>query len=229
MMVHSQSLQKKSRAATLLLATALCAFASLAGAKQLLHNIELQWRPSGQVMSGKTETLPSGLTVQIGTFNDKRDHKELIGENREDADDGTILPVSTVTDVPDWIAKNLKEILRQNGMNVVDSGAPVVLDGDVQRFFVVETNTYQADVALHLRLRDTSGATLWETSLSANESRFGRSYKKENYCELLSDTLIGMAHSLINNAQFRDAIANGAHPQPKSVDNGPTATDPIIE
>lgn len=217
----------RSRATALLLAATLGLGASMADAKRLLHNIELLWRPTSSVQATPGNTAETGLTVQLGQFGDTRDNKELIGENHEDADEGTVLPVSTVTNVPDWVAAHIKEVLLQNGVNVVDSGAPVVLDGDVQRFFVAETNTYQGNIVLHLRARDAAGTVLWETNLSASESRFGRSYKKENYCEVLSDTLINLVKGLLGNDRFRAALA-GAAAAPAGA-NGPTATDPIIE
>lgn len=226
MIFHSQPLRKKPRATALLFAASL-AFAALADAKQLLHNIQLQWRPTAKVAAA---SLPAaGIAVQIGKFGDQRDHKELIGENREEADEGTVLPVSTVTDVPGWVGANLASVLRQNGMNVVDNGAAVTLDGDVQRFFVAETNNYQADVALHLRARDAAGNVLWETTLSASDLRFGRSYKKENYEEALSNALVSLAQALLNNAKFRDALAGASAGGSTPVDNGPTATDPLVE
>lgn len=221
------------RSTLLMISFALCA-AAPAHAKKLLHNIELDWRPTSNVSATPGNAVMSGLTVQLGKFGDTRDNRQLIGENREEADEGTVLPVSTVTDVPAWIARHMKEVLQQNGVNVVDSGAAVVLDGDVQRFFVAETNNYQANIVLHLRARDASGTVLWETNLSANESRFGRSYKKENYCEVLSDTVINVTHVLLNNQKFRDALSGAAAAPQRAapyqpVDNGPTAQEPIVE
>lgn len=209
----------------LMLSIVLCGIAVPAYAKQLLHNIELDWRPTSKALASRGNPALAGLTVQLGSFGDTRANRQLIGENRKEADEGTVLPVSTVTDVPAWVAKHLKETLQQNGVNVVDSGAAIVLDGDVQRLFVEETNNYQANIVLHLRVRDTGGAVLWETNLSANESRFGRSYKKENYCELLSDTLINLTHVLLGNAKFRDAVT-GVRP---AADLAPVAEDPIVE
>lgn len=219
---------------SLVFACAIAFVAAPAQAKTLLHNIELDWRPTPKALASRSKAPVAGLTVQLGKFGDTRDNRQLIGENREEADEGTVLPVSTVTDIPAWVGQHLKEVLRQNGVTVVESGAAVVLDGDVQRFFVTETNNYQANIVLHLRARDTSGTVLWETNLSANESRFGRSYKKENYTELLSDTLINLTHVLLGNALFRDALSGAAASSHQSApyqpgDNGPTAQDPIVE
>jgi hypothetical protein len=228
MIFHSQRPSKKPRAALAFFAIALCVFASLADAKKLLHNIELTWQPTSKTTAGATN-IASGLTVQLGKFGDNRSNKDLIGENREEADEGTVLPVSTVTDVPAWVETHLRELLQQNGVNVVDSGAAVVLDGDVQNFFVTETDNYRANVVLHLRARDAAGNVLWETNLSANEARFGRSYKKENYCETLSNALVSLSHALLGNAQFRDAASGTSLPVNTPVDNGPTAQDPILQ
>jgi hypothetical protein len=205
---------------------ALCCIAPSAFAAKLLHNIELDWRPTKQALASRGDPAASGLTVQLGTFGDTRANRQLIGENREEADEGTVLPVSTVTDVSAWTVQHMKETLQRSGVNVVESGANVVLDGDVQRFFVEETKNYAANIVLHLRARDTSGTVLWETNLSANESRFGRSYKKENYSEILSDTLINLTHVLLGNAQFRDALSGAARPP---ADLAPVPEDPAVD
>lgn len=208
------------------LSIALCCVAPSAFAAKLLHNIELDWRPTKQALASRGDPAASGLTVQLGKFGDTRANRQLIGENREEADEGTVLPVSTVTDVPAWAVQHMKETLQRSGVNVVESGANVVLDGDVQRFFVEETKNYQANIVLHLRVRDTSGTVLWETNLSANESRFGRSYKKENYSEILSDTLINLTHVMLGNAQFRDALTGAARP---AADLAPVPEDPAVD
>lgn len=175
-------------------------------AKKLLENIPLEWKPTSKVTVAATPAL-SGKKVQLGAFGDTRADKTLIGKNREEERSGTVLPVSTVTDVPAWVTTQLKYLLKQNGIDVVDSGGDLVLDGDVQQFFVDETDSYRASIGLHLRLRDNAGTAVWETSLNANESRFGRSYKLENYCEVLSDALINVAGALLKNGEFRSAVA----------------------
>jgi hypothetical protein len=220
------TLRPAIRSTLLMLSIALCCIALPAHAKQLLHNIELDWRPTSKTVVGGGKPALAGMTIQLGKFGDARANRSLIGENREEADEGTVLPVSTVTDVPAWVTQHLKEVLQRNGVTVVESGAAVVLDGDVQRFFVEETNNYRADIVLHLRVRDAGGAVLWETNLSANAARFGRSYTKENYCEALSDSLVSLAHALLNHGQLRAALAGGA---PRPADLAPIAEDPIVD
>jgi hypothetical protein len=191
----------------ILCAAVLLACSSLASAAKLLENIALEWKPTSKVVLSATAPTPVGRKIQFGAFGDARADKSLIGKNREEERQGTVLPVSTVTDVPSWTAAQLKYVLRQNGIDVVDEGGELTLDGDVEQFFVDETDAYRANIGVHLRLRDAGGNILWETSINANESRFGRSYKKENYCEVLSDALINVAGGLLKNGEFRSTLA----------------------
>jgi len=174
------------------------------GAKKLLEHVPLQWRPTSQLSTfGTVETAQ--LPVQFETFKDARDKPELIGENRED---DKPKPVTTSDDVGAFVSTHMRELFNKAGLNTVDSNGAVVLKGEVRQFFVTETNTYEGAVAVHLTLVDRNGKTLWSGMASGDAKRFGRSYKAENYFEVLSDSVVNTTSSMLQSAEFQKALAH---------------------
>ncbi len=60
------------------------------GKKELLKDIPLVWKPTtklGDIPPINTANL-AGKNLQLVPFDDARANKDLIGENREDADEG---------------------------------------------------------------------------------------------------------------------------------------------
>jgi hypothetical protein len=83
----------------------------------------------------------------------------------------------------------------------------VIVKGEVRQFFVRETHTYKAEVAVHLTVLGKDGATLWSGVASGDASRFGRSYLLENYYEVLSDAVVNATSSTLQSAEFQKALA----------------------
>ena len=60
---------------------------------------------------------------------------------------------------------------------------------------------------MHVAVVDRSGKTLWSGSASGDATRFGRSYKLENYMEVLSDAVVNAASSMLQSAEFQKALS----------------------
>ena len=146
------------------------------------------------------------VRVQIVRLTDSRKNPQLIGENREDADEGEILPVTTKDDVAAWCTDRLRILLEQLGLNVVESNGDVVLGGQVRRFFVAETNTYEGDVGFMIELKAKDGRLVWSGLANGVATRFGRSYKLENYYEVISDSLLDAVQKLVAHDNFIGAL-----------------------
>jgi hypothetical protein len=170
---------------------------------RLLENIPLVWKPTTQLSSGAVES--TSAKVSFAAFKDTRQNPQLIAENREDE---TPKPVTTQDNVGAFVATHMREIFDHNGITTVDSGGDAIVSGEVRQFFVEETNTYAGQIALHVTVTSPSGKVLWEGSTSGTNSRFGRSYKAENYYETLSDTLIDATTSLLKNSDFVKALGH---------------------
>jgi hypothetical protein len=101
----------------------------------------------------------------------------------------------------------MRELFGRAGLKTVDSDGAVTIKGEVRRFFVGETSTYKSEVAVHLTVVDRGGKTLWTGNASGEADRFGRSYKLENYYEVLSDAIVNTVSSMLESAEFQKALS----------------------
>lgn len=167
----------------------------------LLEHVPLKWRPTSDLKLGTVQM--AATPIQLETFQDARANKEAIGENRED---DVPKPVTTTDDVGAFVSQHMRELLDKGGLNTVDSGGTVTIKGEVKQFFVRETSTYQSTLAVHLTVVGRDGQTLWSGMAAGDATRFGRSYKLENYYEVLSDALVNTVSSMLQSAEFQKAL-----------------------
>jgi hypothetical protein len=168
----------------------------------LLEHVPLQWKPTSQLQLGPTQM--SQAPIQFETFQDVREDKLAIGENDEDAQ---AKPVTTTDDVGAFVSTHMRELFQRAGLKTVDTDGAVTIKGEIRQFFVRETNTYQAQVAVRLTVVSRDGRTLWSGLASGDASRFGRSYKLENYYEGLSDAVVNTVSSMLQSAPFQAALS----------------------
>jgi hypothetical protein len=176
-----------------------------AHAADKLENIPLEWKPT----SPMSERLPvdvkglEGVKLQVEAFTDKREEPALIGRNMNKV---PLRIVTTKEDVPRFVTYQAKDLLSGLGLDVVESDGAVILKGEVKKFFVEETNRYNATVELRVTLTDPAGKVLWVVESAGTSSRFGIGYKAANYYEVLSDALIGAVHEVVRNSNFKKAL-----------------------
>jgi len=168
---------------------------------KLLEHVPLQWQPTSQLQLGALQ-MPQ-TSIQFETFRDARDNKEAIGENLEDA---KAKPVTTTADVGAFVSTHMRELFEHAGIKTVDNNGAVTIKGEVKEFFVRETGTYKSEVSVHVTVVGSSGKTLWSGIASGDASRFGRSYKLENYYEVLSDAIVNTVSSMLQSAEFQKAL-----------------------
>ena len=177
-------------------------------ATQLLNDVPLVWKPTSELNFGGVDLSEARRSkIQFEPFVDARKQPALIAENREDA---IPRPVTTSGNVGEFVSANVRQILDRAGLDTVDSGGDVIVSGEVRDFFVEETSLYKGTVQLHLSVRNRAGVTLWSGSASGTAQRFGRSYSQENYYEVLSDSLINATVPLVQDWDFRRALAGQA-------------------
>jgi hypothetical protein len=141
--------------------------------------------------------------VQFEKFTDAREDTKAIGENRED---DTPKPVTTRDDVGEFVGIHMRGLFDKAGLKTVDSNGAVVVKGEVKDFFVRETSTYKAEVAIHLTIMRPDGTTLWSGTAPGEATRFGRSYNLENYYEVLSDAVVNATSSLLSSPDIQKAL-----------------------
>jgi hypothetical protein len=170
----------------------------------LLLNVPLQWRPTSDLQLGTVQMTQS--PIQFEVFQDARENRQAIGENQED---DKPKPVTTRDDVGAFVSNHMRELFLHAGLNVVDSGGAVTLKGEVRQFYVRETSTYKSAVAVKLTVVSRDGRTLWSGLASGDATRFGRSYKLENYSEVLSDAVVNTVSSMLQDPHFQAALSGG--------------------
>jgi hypothetical protein len=171
-----------------------------------LENIPLVWKPTTSVAKLGAVDL-TGLAnskLQIDPVTDNRSDPGFIGQNSEKQ---PARKVTTPDNVSAFVTDHMRKLFGSGGINVVDSGGTTVLKSEIQQFFVEETETYKGDVRLKVTLSDASGKQLWTGITGGTSTRFGRSYKAENYYETLSDSVIEAVYNLLQNPGFRAALA----------------------
>jgi hypothetical protein len=168
----------------------------------LLTHMPLQWKPTSELASGTTDM--DATPIRFETFQDVRNDKEKVGENLEDAQPK---PVTTTDDVGAFVSSHMRDLFDRAGLKIVDSDAAVTIKGEVRQFFAKETSTYNSQVEVQLTVVDRDGNTIWKGLASGEATRFGRSYKIENYYEVLSDAVVNTVSSLLRSAEFRKALS----------------------
>jgi hypothetical protein len=177
-------------------------------ADPLLTNMPLIWKATTSITKFGMVNITglSRVKIRFATMTDGRLKKDLVGENREEAEEGKIKPVATPDDVAAFLTEHIRFLLDENGIATVTEKGDVVLSGTIKRFFVVETNTYQGEVMLAMQVADAAGNVRWEGMVSGGAKRFGSSYKADNYCETLSDSVVEAMYKLLSSADFMAAL-----------------------
>jgi hypothetical protein len=139
-------------------------------------------------------------------FGDVRKNPAEIGKNVEKRDGNRELIVTTKDNVAAWLTERFIHLLREFDVDAANSGGNLVLEADVVKFYVTESSLYKAEIGLKVRLKTPAGAQLWEGLITTSGSRFGSSYKAENYYEVLSNTTIDAVHALLKSEAFVQAV-----------------------
>lgn len=187
---------------TILAALLVCAAFTATSKPRLLEHIPLVWRPTSELQLGATQMTAAPVT--IAAFTDGRDNKQAIGENRED---DPPKPVTTTDDVGAFVSRNVRLLCDQAGMKTTDANGAVTVRGEVKKFFVREEATYKSEVEIQFTIVDAGGSTLWKGIASGEATRFGRSYRADNYYEVLSDALVNTMSSFLQAAEIQKALA----------------------
>jgi Uncharacterized lipoprotein len=171
-----------------------------------LQNIPLQWKPTSSFSQMGTIDLSGGTIatkIHFDPLVDTRQNPTLVAENREKAE---VRQVTTSSEVAAFVTDHLKDTMRSAGLSVVDAAADVTVSGEIRKFFVAEDSTYNGEISLMIHVKDAAGKELWAGVINGDATRFGRSYKAENYFEVMSDMLLRATYNLLATDGFRAAL-----------------------
>ncbi len=173
----------------------------------------LAWKPTSDIAErgglvvlapGSAGDVPRSAPVEILPLADARGQREFIGfSERKDCTWYARTPDDIATWCTDWV----RPVMRELGLNLVETAGAVKLSGKVLSFFVIEDSLYRAEVKLRIDAASSDGASLWSGVVTGTCARFGRNHKLDNYHEALSDALIDAAQRLAKDPSFRQAVA----------------------
>lgn len=171
----------------------------------------LVWKPTSKLSEAaeKLNLTPfANLKIALLPLVDNRKDKGLLGENREKAQARF---VSTSDQVAPFIHTQLLNLMKESGLPVTDKaeGAAIVMSAELLRFSVLETDTYQGEFRALLQVR-SGEKIVWKGMAVGRATRFGRSYKLENYHEVLSDCLVEAVSRLLSDEVFISVLAGKA-------------------
>jgi len=177
----------------------------LCGCASVHVDVPLIWKPTNDLYDADSSTLTSlnAHNYKIAAFTDIRQNKKEIARNIESSEEKL---VTTRDDVAEWCSSRFKDIVKQNGFNVVEENANVTIKGEILQFYVTEDSLYKANVGVKITVEGAGGKVMWQGLMAGHAKRFGRSYKLENYYETLSDAYLDSVNGLLKNQEFRAAL-----------------------
>lgn len=158
-------------------------------------------------ISPPSMAIPPRAPVYIAPVEDARDQREIIGENREDADERAPIPILAEGNPAEFIREAAVRELGTLGFSIAsDPGAAErTVTLRLTRFFTAEGGLYVGDVWAHAQVF-SGDDVLWQGLVSGRAKRFGRSLKAENYREVFSDATQDMIEQLAAAPGFQTAL-----------------------
>ena len=185
--------------------TASCAFAT-AGNKDM-KGVPLEWTPTSSLAEsmGPLNLLPlAKAKVWVKPFTDARADKAVVGENQEKS---VALTISTKDDVAAFLHDHLVALYKEAGipMAATPGEATAVVSVEVLRCKVTEKDTYKGELSLLIQV-EAGGKPLWRGTVMGEATRWGRSYKLENYYEAISDSLMDAVGKSLKSDPYLKAL-----------------------
>lgn len=174
----------------------------------------LVYTPTSKADPGKTAGLPAipaGTQLFLSQIVDKRQVPDpnVLGLSEESNPHAPVYNAAG-GQVPTEFIRNVfaKEMAAMGFAVTADPvAASHTLQLQLDQFWVVEGNVYQATVLGQAWLIDRTGTTRWQGPVAGKSSRWGRSRSESNYLEAFSDATLDSVVKLASNPEFRGAIA----------------------
>ena len=170
-----------------------------------LENILLDWRPTEyKAPAAVIRHSLASLSLHCLPFIDKRTmDTAIIGKNVEHTKEKT---VTTCESVAQWCRQHFSEMLHTAGAQLSDDSSAISIRATIDRFFVTEGNTYEGVACMTFQVMDGAGGRLYDKTIENKASNWGRSFKVQNYQETLSNVLVSVYKTLLEDENFLRAI-----------------------
>lgn len=185
----------------------LACVSAMAGSKDM-KDVPLAWTPTSTLAEsmGPLNLLPlAKAKIWVKPFTDTRPDKAVVGENQEKS---VALTIRTKDDAAAFLHDHLVALYKEAGlpMAATPEEATAVVSAEVLRYKVTEKDTYKGELSLLIQV-DAGGKPVWRGTVMGEATRWGRSYKLENYYEALSDSLLDAVGKSLKSDPFLKALA----------------------
>jgi hypothetical protein len=142
--------------------------------------------------------------IKVNNFSDNRENKNEIGRNTEK--ESKIKLVTTKDNIAAWCTDRFKYIAGEFGVNISDTSPTIIIDGEIERFYVREQSTYKAEIVIRITAKTSVEGKIWEGIIKGNSSRWGKSYSADNYYEAISNAFIDAIYEWLKDDSFVRAV-----------------------
>lgn len=171
-------------------------------------DVPLKWTPNQKVSLPAFDVTGGLQTVTPAPIADKREKsKSQIGENTEEKQ---VVPITTRSDVPQFVADAVSMHLKALGIELKAEGADRIVTMELLEFWVTESDTYQGQVRVKFSVTDAGGQELWGAVVNGAGENWGRSLKPINYTETLSNALQDLMVKLAGQDGFSRVVKKSA-------------------
>lgn len=176
-----------------------------------MKGVPLAWTPTSTLAEsmGALNLLPlSSAKIWIQPFTDTRPDKALVGENQEKS---VPLTITTKDDVAAFLGEHMIALYKEAGLPMAakPDEATAIVRVEVLRCKVTEKDTYKGELNLMVEVQ-VGGKPIWRGTVLGEATRWGRSYKLENYYEAISDSVMDAVGKSLKSQSFLDALAGKA-------------------
>ena len=191
----------------LIASLALVGATAMAGDKNMT-GVPLAWTPTSTLAEsmGPLNLLPlAKAKIWIKPFTDARPDKAVVGENQEKSVPRTI---STTDDVAAFLGEHMIALYKEAGLPMAANAgeATAIVSVEVLRCKVTEKDTYKGELSLLVQV-EAGSKPVWRGTVMGEATRWGRSYKLENYDEAISDSLMDAVGKSLKSDPFLQALA----------------------
>jgi hypothetical protein len=169
-------------------------------------DVPMAYHPTN-VPEGSLGIPSGGAKVYIAPVDDKRANTTEIGENTEETPNVSIHAAGGTP--VDFVHDALTQELHKVGINITDSasGADRQINVTLSTFRSDEGGTYHGQILCIVKVTDASGKSLFSSSVSGENSTWGKSLSPENYQQVLSNSMVDLITNLLKDPTFVKALS----------------------
>ncbi len=172
--------------------------------------VALNYSPTNTISSAWALPAGQGKIYILPVDDERKGDKTKLGENLEDPT--KVVPVTSGLPAPsDWLHDTLGDILRSDGLNIVNNAddADLMMNVTLTVLWVNEAADYNGQITMIIKIQDKNGKVLFTATTSGQYESSGKSLNAGTYSEVLSNCLYSAVDRLLNTQGFQQSLVVG--------------------